>query len=275
MGIGVRFRVLGPFEARTAAGQPLHGSRRKQRVLLASLALQANRHVSVDELVDQLWGERPPASALSNLQSYVAQLRRLFADEASRLETGDGSYRLHADDGELDHASFEQMVRDGQAACGEGRWALASQQLTTALGLWRGETVAEDLELAESLRPVVARLEDLRVAALEDGMAARLALGQHHFVDAELGLLTARYPHRDRLWGQLMLAHYRCGRRVDALAVYRQLRELLDGELGIEPGPDLNELHQRILTDDTRLSSALGSHGAEELAQATPYGSAW
>ncbi|KUN91691.1 AfsR/SARP family transcriptional regulator [Streptomyces caeruleatus] len=125
--------------------------------------------------------------------------------------------------------------------------------------------MAEDLELSESLRPLVTRLEDLRVAALEDSTQARLALGQHQLLDAELGLLTARYPHRERLWSQLMLARYRCGRRADALAAYRQVYELLDLELGIEPGPALRELHQRILEDDTTLTAALGSAHTEEL----------
>ncbi|WP_053201346.1 AfsR/SARP family transcriptional regulator [Streptomyces viridochromogenes] len=100
--------------------------------------------------------------------------------------------------------------------------------------------------------------------ALEDSMEARLALGRHQALDAELGLLTARYPHRERLWGQLMLARYRCGRRADALAAYRQVYELLDGELGIEPGPALRELHERILKDDTTLTGTLASARAEE-----------
>ncbi|KUN91690.1 hypothetical protein AQJ67_42115 [Streptomyces caeruleatus] len=120
------------------SGALLHGTRRKQRLLLASLVLQANRKVAVDELIGQLWGQRPPASALANLQSYVAQLRRLFADQAPRLETGPGSYQLHAGDEELDHLVFERLVHDGQAACAAGRLTLASQQLTAALGLWRG-----------------------------------------------------------------------------------------------------------------------------------------
>lgn len=249
----MRFRVLGPLEMRSAEGVLLHGARRKQRLLLALLVLQANRNVAVGELVDQLWGERPPASALPNLQSYIAQLRRLLGDQAPRLRNGDDSYRLHADDQELDHVVFERLVRDGQAASAEGRWPLASQQLTGGLALWRGETVAEGLELPGALRPVVTRLEELRVSALEDSVEARLALGQEQLLDAELSLLTARHPHRERLWGQLMVARYRCGRRADALAAYRQLYRLLDGELGITPGPALRGLHQRVLDDDVTL----------------------
>lgn len=249
----MRFRVLGPLEVRSAEGALLQAARRKQRLLLALLVLQADRKVTAQELMDQLWGERPPASALSNLQSYVAQLRRLFGDQSPRLRNGDGSYRLHADDQELDHVVFERLVREGQAASAAGQWSLAAQQLTGALALWRGEAVAEGLELPEQLRPVVTRLEELRVSALEDSVEARLMLGQHQLLDAELSLLTARHPHRERLWGQLMLTRYRCGRRADALAAYRQLYRLLDGELGITPGPALRELHQRILDDDAEL----------------------
>lgn len=263
----MRFALLGPLEVRTASGELLTPARRMQRRLLVVMALNANRYVPTDELLDHLWGEQPPASALANLQSHVAGLRRLFGEERTRLETGQHCYRLRANPDELDHMMFERLVAEGEKATDDP--GLALERLTRALSLWRGTAIAEGLELPDALQAEAARLEELRLAAVEASMEARLALGLHEHLDVELRRLTAEHPLRERFWCQLMLARYRAGRQADALAAYREVRAILDRELAVEPGPDLRELHQRILCADPRLAAP-----TPDVAHAPPTGPA-
>jgi DNA-binding SARP family transcriptional activator len=249
----LEFRVLGPLEIRRGSGELVVPTRRKERELLAILLLNPNRPVSVDALIEGLWGSRPPASAVANLQSYLSDLRRILRRD--HLQTRHGGYLLQVDGEELDTTGFERLAGDGQRALDGQEYAVAAERLARALGLWRGR-VLEGLSVPDAVEPEVTRLEELRVAVLEDSVEARLATGQHVSLSTELPPLVARHELRERLWGQLMLALYRSGRQSDALDTYRRLRRLLDEELGVGPSPPLQRLHQRILAADPDLDLA-------------------
>lgn len=261
----MRFRLLGTLEIVSDDGQIVALRGRLPRALLAALLLEANRPVGVEALVEQLWEGEPPPSAVANLRTYVSQVRRTLAagdraGAANRLQPGgDGGYVLRVESGELDSAEFEQLAASGREASRRGDWASAAERLTAALGMWRGPVLA-GLTLSESWRTEAARLEQLRLAVLEDGVDARLALGHHAELVAELQALTDQHRLRERLWAQWMLALYRSGRQADALAVYRRLRDLLGEELGVSPGPQLQRLQQRILTSDPDLDRPGGKH---------------
>jgi DNA-binding SARP family transcriptional activator len=264
----MEFLVLGRLETRDGTGALLVPATRKQRVLLAALLLHANRPVGRDRLVDLLWGVAPPRSAVANLYTYVAQLRKLLATTLPRTgpDTGradrDGPLRLRAECGgyalsvtpdELDLLRFERLVEQGCQALTAGRHAAAAERLTRAVGLWRGRPL-EDLPVPDELLPALARLEEQRLAAVEDCVEARLALGRHAELAAEVRALTEAHPLRERLWAQRMLAEYRAGRQSDALASYRQLYRILDHQVGVRPGEPVQRLHQQILTADPALN---------------------
>ncbi len=243
--------MLGPLEVvdqgrRVVLGGP------KQRALLAILLLHRGEVVSSDRLIDQLWGERPPATAAKTLQGYVSHLRKALGDEV--LFTRGGGYLLVAAPGQVDAECFEAMAGDARRALSDGDASRARELLDAGLELWRGEPLA-DLAYEPFAQREIARLEDARVAALEDRVEAHLMLGHDRDVVGELEALVDVHPHRERLLGQLMLALYRCGRQADALAAYRQGRETLNHELGLEPGPELRALEQRILTHDPTLET--------------------
>jgi DNA-binding SARP family transcriptional activator len=243
------FRILGPVEA-IVAGQPVSLPAAKPRALLAVLLLSRNRVVSVDRLVDDLWGEEPPDTATKALQGYVSQLRKTLG--ADRVLTKPPGYSLRVAAGELDLDRFELLVREGRERLVAGDSKAAAQRLGQALELWHGTPFAEFL--AEPFaRDAGARLEDTRLAALEERIEADLALGRHARLLPELEELVAREPLRERPRGQLMLALYRSGRQADALELYRRTRETLNEELGIEPGLELQELERRILQHDPTL----------------------
>jgi DNA-binding SARP family transcriptional activator/tetratricopeptide (TPR) repeat protein len=271
----MRFHVLGPLAVRGDDGGLLVANRRKQRALLGLLLLRANTTVANESIVDALWGERPPASAAANLQSYVADLRRLLRAgqpaRESRLRTRRGGYRLLVEAGELDAEVFQRLAAEGRDALAGGDAAVASERLVRALGEWQGY-VLEGLDLP-ALEPERARLEELRLAVLEDSIEARLRLGAHRELPAELAALVCRYPLRERMWGQLMLALYRCGRQGDALAAFRRAAEHLAEELGLAPGEPLRRLHARILAADPALdgpAQATGPDVAAATAAAVP-----
>ena len=229
----LEFRILGPFEV-VDGERPVALGGPKQRALLAILLLRRGEAVSSERLIDQLWGERPPATAAKTLQGYVSHLRKALGNEV--LLTRGGGYLLAAAPGQVDAERFEAMVADGRHALADGDAAGARELLGSALGLWRGEALA-DLAYEPFAQGEIARLEEARLAALEDRIDADLMLGQHRGLVGELEALVGRYPHRERLLGQLMLALYRSGRQADALDVYRRGRQALDDELGLEPGP--------------------------------------
>jgi DNA-binding SARP family transcriptional activator len=235
------FRILGPLEVlEDDRALPLGGAR--QRALLAILLTRANEVVSTDRLIDDLWGEAPPRTALNTLQYYVSQLRKLLG--ADRIVTQPPGYAIRVEPDELDLARFEGLVQGGG---GEGA--------RDALALWRGPALA-DFAYEEFAQAEAARLEELRLAALEQRVDADLALGRHAELVGELEQLVAQHPLRERLRGQLMLALYRSGRQAEALDVYQATRQSLVDELGIEPSPALQELEKAMLRQDPALDLA-------------------
>ena len=241
----MEYRILGPLEV--VDGDclvPLGGPR--QRSLLALLLLRANEVVSTDELIDRLWGERPPATAAKVVQVQVWRLRKAIGTEA--LETRSPGYVLRVGPDELDLARFERLVEEARAA----EPGSAAEKLREALTLWRGAPLAELAEDA-SAAAEVARLEELRVVALEECIEAELAVGRHGELVLDLEALAAAHPYRERVRGQLMLALYRSGRQAQALECYQELRRLLDDELGLEPGEPLKQLQKAVLAHDPSL----------------------
>jgi DNA-binding SARP family transcriptional activator len=240
----VEYRVLGPLEVRVGHGPvSLRGS--KQRAVLALLLLNANRVVGREHLIDELWGEAPPETAVKALQVYVSRLRKLLPE--GTLVTRAPGYVLKVDPEAIDALRFERLVGEARGLDAAG----ASRLLREALGLWRGPAMA-DLTDEPFVRVEASRLEELRLAALEERIDADLALGRHAELAGELEALIVQHPHRERLRGLQMLALYRSGRQADALAAYRDARAALD-ELGIDLGPSLRQLERRILTQDASL----------------------
>jgi len=248
----LEFRLLGPVEA-VIDGQPVALAAAKPRALLAVLLLDRNRVVSVGRLVEDLWGDEPPETATKALQGYVSQLRKALG--ADRLLTKPPGYSLRVEAGELDLDRFERLLREGRELLGAGDSKAAAKRLAEALELWRGTPFAE-FESEPFARDAGARLEDARLAALEDRIEADLALGRHARLVPELEELVAREPLLERPRGQLMLALYRSGRQADALELYRRTRETLSDELGIEPSLELQELERRMLQHDPSLERA-------------------
>jgi len=249
----VEFRILGPLEVLEDGHQvPLGGS--KQRALLASLLLHANEVVSRDRLIDELWGASPPDTAPTALQVYVSQLRKALGRDL--ILTQPPGYLVRVSDGELDLHRFEQLVATARAE----EPAQTAPLLREGLALWRGAPLAE---LGDSFaRAERARLEEQRLAALEQRIQADLTLGRHAELVPELEGLVREHPLRERLRGQLMLALYRCGRQADALEVFRSGRRLLDEELGLKPDDELQRLEKAILNHDPSLESPVVA-GAE------------
>ncbi|HVL92057.1 MAG TPA: BTAD domain-containing putative transcriptional regulator [Acidimicrobiales bacterium] len=247
----MQFRILGPMEV-VAGLRPVDTGSPKQRAVLAMLLIEANRVVSLDRLIDQLWGHEPPARATGSLQVYVANLRRaLEPDRPARapaqvLVTQPPGYLLRVDAADLDSACFEHLAAEGRRLLAEGHPAPAREALTEALGLWRGPALAE-FSFETFAQAEIARLEELRWLALEDRVEADLALGHHGESVAELERLVADQPLRERLHGLLMLALYRSGRQAEALRAFQDARSRLADELGIDPGPSLQRLEGDIL----------------------------
>ena len=229
-------------------GQALSIERGRQRALLGLLLLRANEVVAQDRLVDALWGESPPATAVTALHGHVSRLRRLVG--ADRLETRPPGYLLRVAPDELDLSRFHDL--------------LAQERYDDALALWRGPPLA-DLASADFARIEIARLEDLRLAAVEGWFERELADGRHTELAGELAAATRAHPLRERLAGQLMLALYRAGRQADALGAYQDTRATLVEELGLEPGEDLQALQRQILAHDPALDLVRASRRRTEL----------
>ena len=249
----MEFRVLGPFEV-CEGEQALEIGAGKQRALLAVLLLRSGEVVSTDRLIDALWDEDPPASALNSIHVYVSQLRKTLGN--GHLETRGHGYLLALDSEELDLGRFERMLGEGRALLAEGEAERAAEVLRAALALWRGPPLS-DFASEPFARGEIARLEELRLSALEERVEADLALGRHAELVAELEALVHEHPLRERLRAQLMLALYRSGRQAEALAAYQQARSMLADELGLEPGRSLRELEGAILRQDSQLDPAV------------------
>jgi DNA-binding SARP family transcriptional activator len=252
----MEFRILGPLEV-VSGGQALALGGTKQRLLLASLLLRAGEVVSVDRLIDALWGAAPPKEAANALQYHVSRLRKLLGD-GDTVVTRDPGYVLRLDGHELDLVRFEALVDEAEA----GPPDRAARLLREALALWRGPPLA-DLAGEAAAEPDSRRLEELRLGALERRLEADLELGRHAQLVPELEALVAEHPLRERLAATLMRALYGSGRQAEALAVYRQARETLVDELGIEPGRALQELERSIL----RQEPALAADGAAPMPE--------
>jgi DNA-binding SARP family transcriptional activator len=244
------FRVLGPLEVAGDEGTVALGGV-KQRAVLAMLLLHANKVVSSDRLIDALWGASPPLTARKGIQVYVWRLRGALAGE--RLVTRSSGYVLYVEPEELDLARFEQLVAEARRAPAES----AAAKLREALGLWRGPPL-EDLAYEQFAQSEVARLEELRVAAVEQRVEADLALGRHAELVGELETLVSQHPTREHFRQQLMLALYRSDRQAEALEAYRRAWQELSEELGLEPSESLKQLEAAILRQDPELSLPTG-----------------
>jgi DNA-binding SARP family transcriptional activator len=243
----VEFQILGPLEVRDGNRVlPVGGGQR--RALLALLLLRVNETVSRDRLIHDLWGEHPPSTAAKALQGHVSALRKLLEPDRAPgtdgrvIVTRGGGYELRLEDERLDLECFERLRDEGRRALADGDPARASSRFREALGLWRGPPLA-DFAYEPFAQTEIARLEELRLATLEDRLEADLASNVHGEVVGELEALVREHPLRERLRGQLMLALYRAGRQAEALDVYQASRQALVEELGIEPGRRLRELH--------------------------------
>jgi WD40 repeat protein/DNA-binding SARP family transcriptional activator len=244
----MRYRLLGPLEV-TDGSDPLPLGGPKQRLVLAHLLLRANHVVPADLLIDQIWGDEPPAAARATLQAYVSNLRRVIG--ADRLVGRPAGYLLRVAPDEIDAARFEAMVVRARRRASTDPAATA-RTLRDAEGLWHGDPLA-DLSSETSLWPEIERLAEMRIGALEDLAAAELELGRHVAILADLERLQRAHPLRERLASQLMLALYRSGRQADALAAYHRLRSALADDLGVEPSPALERIQRLILNHDPSL----------------------
>jgi DNA-binding SARP family transcriptional activator len=241
----MEFRILGPLEVEdhgraVAIGGP------KQRALLAFLLLTPNHPVSVDRLTDALWGSAPPAAPANALQYHVSQLRKHLGEDV--VVTRDAGYLIRVEPEQFDLLRFERLVGEAEGA----QPAAAARLLSEAIGLWFGAPL-QDLADEPFAQSEIRRLEEVRLAVLEQRIEADLLLGRHAQVVHELAVLVRENPLRERLCGQLMRALYGAGRQAEALDVYRQTRKTFVDELGIEPSPELRELEASILRQDAQL----------------------
>jgi DNA-binding SARP family transcriptional activator len=251
------FRLLGPLEVCDSDGESLRISQHKPRALLSLLLFSAGSWVSTDLIHSALWVDGSPRTAFGSIKTYVSQLRRILAegrtpveaeDLHKRIESRSGGYRVIADRHEVDLFLFEEAARRGREALHKGAPGQAVEHFQTALELWRGEPF-EELPVAIR-RAESARLDEQHWAVRENLIDARVALGQHHAVLPTLRALTIEYPMRERLWCQLLVALCHSGRRAEALSAYQTAYRFLVDELGIEPGVELQRLHQQMLTGD-------------------------
>ena len=264
----LEFRILGPVEV-LADGRPLPLGGTKQRALLAVLLLHANHVVSSDRLIDELWGEAPPDTVTQGLRVHVSQLRKVLerehlpGEENEVLVTRAPGYMIRLGTDQLDLHRFERLLADAREALAAGDPARSSARFRDALALWRGPPLA-DLASESFAQTDIARLEELRLTALEERIDADLGLGLQADLVGELESLVARHPLRERVRAQLMLALYRAGRQAEALEVYQATRRTLVEELGIEPSPALQRLEKAILLQDPALEAGLAAAGKVE-----------
>lgn len=250
----IRFKILGPVEV-SLDGTPVTIGATKQRTLLALLLIEANRVVPTDRLVDELWGEHPPPTASGTLKSLVSRLRRLLtpahetSPDSGVLRSKQAGYELVVEPDELDVTVFDRMVQQVHREVAGGSFDEAAVHADAGLALWRGVPLT-GIPRTSRIFAEATRLEEARLTLLEQRAHIRLHFGEYGQIIAGHGGLLAEQPMRERLWLQLMLALYHSGRQADALTAYRDARESLISELGIEPGYELQQLHQQILNDN-------------------------
>ncbi|MER6578851.1 BTAD domain-containing putative transcriptional regulator, partial [Nonomuraea sp. NPDC001023] len=253
------FAILGTIRVNGPGGR-VHLSR-KQRAVLAVLLLHPNATVSRERLISAVW-DHPPRSALANIQTYVHQLRRSLEGGGLRVRTEGSGYVCEVPPGSLDLLVFEDTLRLARRERAAGDLAAAERAYAEAVALWRGAP-AEDVPLTGAMAPRLLELEERLAVARSEWIDARLALRQDDLV-AELRALIAAHPLRERLWEQLVIALHRGGRRDEALEAFREARELLVAELGLEPGPELRRLHAALLAGDPDLDRRPGTTGAAD-----------
>ena len=250
------FRILGELQV-MQAGQLRDLGSLRQRGLLARLIVRAGQPVSTDRLIEELWPEEVPDKARHTLHVYVSRLRGVLGDDRDRLASDTSGYRLRLGPDELDAARFERLTVEGRAAAAADRPDDAAATLAAALGLWRGPALVEFADEPFAATEAT-RLDQLRLSALEDRVWADLACGRHAELAEELRGLTVEQPYREVFWEQRMLALYRAGRQAEALHVFGEARTQLADELGIEPGPALRRMEQRVLDQDPGLTPEKG-----------------
>jgi DNA-binding SARP family transcriptional activator/WD40 repeat protein len=268
----MRFLVLGPLEVLGEGGDPVAIAGPKERTILAYLIARSGSVVSIDDLIDELWGDDPPRTAEKTIGSYVSRLRRVLDPKVGGgrsviMSRGDG-YELAAGGQDVDAGLFEVQAREGRERLAADDAEGAAQTLTAAIGLWRGDAY-QGLRYTRFGDTEGERLDELKRSAAEDLAQARLAMGSGSELIAELEGAVREAPLRERRWGQLMLALYRSGRQAEALDAYRRARSVLSDELGIEPGPDLQALHAAILRQDRSLAAP--SETAFAIVHMCPY----
>ena len=262
--MATEIRVLGRVDV-LVNGWPLPLGGSKQRGVLAMLALRANQTVSADELIDGLWGERPPPSAAKNVQLYISRLRRALGTEASIVTHGRG-YELQLPEDAVDAARFKRLVDRARRDGGPGMNGGVARD---ALELWHGAPLADVAE-EPFAAPEIRRLQEFHLRAIEVTIATELAAGRHAEVIGELEALTSAHPLHERFHAQRMLALYRAGRQSEALEAYRGAHQTLSEEIGVEPGPELRRLHEEILAQDAALAApALLEEVPRELERAS------
>jgi DNA-binding SARP family transcriptional activator len=249
----MQFCILGPVEVQQGI-DVLTPRAHKIRVLLAVLLVSGNRVVSVDRLVSEVWGDKPPRTALQALRVYVSQLRQTLAlhcgpELAPRLETCPPGYRLSVTPGSVDVLEFERLIDEGRRSMEREAYAQAAVSLRAALALWRGPALM-DVQTSHTLEAAAQRLEELRTATLIRCIDADIRLGRTQEAVAELRHLVRVYPFHEGLHARLMIALSLSGRTSDALTVYRGLRQSLIRELGVEPNRQLQSVHQAVLAAD-------------------------
>jgi DNA-binding SARP family transcriptional activator len=270
MAVVMEFGLLGPLVV-CCDGTVMSVSRSRERTVLAALLLRANEVVLVADLAEALWDELPPRSAEMTVRNYIKRLRQVLGEAGGgRIGTRAGGYSIAVEAGELDVARFEALTAAVRVAVQDGRWDQVSRHAHAALSLWRGDPLADTGSRALTEREA-PRLAEMRLQMLEARLDADVRSGDQARVIPELYRLVRMHPLRERLHATLMLALYRCGQQADALAAYRNVRQVLVTELGIEPGPGLRELHRRILAADPSLASAEPARsGATVPARVTP-----
>ena len=263
--------LLGPLEVAGPQGRVTIGGA-KERLVLALLVLRAGEVVSRDALVDALWGEVPPATAVKTLQGHVARVRRSLeaAGLGEVLVTRAPGYVLSVPAGSIDVTGFERHATAGRGALADGDASRAAAELGEALGLWRGDALA-DCRSGGWAATQALRLDELRLSTVEDRIDADLMLGRHAVLAGELESLLARHPLRERLWAALMVALYRAGRQAEAVRAYQRARDVLVEELGLEPGPELRRLEAAVLAGDAVLDLPAAAQGVPRAELSIPF----
>lgn len=252
----MKFGILGPLSVVDGDDQPVTITAHKLEVLLSTLLIRAGQVVSFDHLVTEVWNHNPPRRATDSMYVYISQLRKSLSrageDGRQIIQTRTPGYLLDLADGELDLHAFQRLVNQGRNAARERRHGAAAEAFGAALALWRGPALNE-LRDGSIINSFVTWLDETRLECTEKLIESKLVLGHHRELVGQLNGLVADHPLYEAFHRQLMLALYHSERRADALLVYRRARQILHDQLGLEPGPALRELHQRILVADDRL----------------------